>query len=174
MAIPEQPIERETLEELLPRVRPRLKQILARYRVPAHEAEDLIQEALIATFRKWDTIDDPEAWLLITLRNRCVIYWRKRRASLTNSVDMAILELLSEPQQAPQERDELRWDLAHLLHELSPRCRQLLRLRYHLGYDPQEVAAEMGYHPSSVRKVSRRCLMALTRALLTRDTPKSN
>ncbi|HEX5761090.1 MAG TPA: sigma-70 family RNA polymerase sigma factor [Thermoanaerobaculia bacterium] len=174
MAIPEQPLARETLEELLPRVRPRLKRILARYRVPPHDAEDLLQEAFIATFQKWNQIQDPEAWLLITLRNRCVIYWRKRRASLYNAVDMAILELLSEPQVAPQERDELRLDLDHLLEGLSARCRRLLHLRYQLGYDSDEVAAAMGYHPSSVRKVSRRCVSALTFALLTRGPTKPN
>lgn len=174
MAIPEQPLVRETLEELLPRVRPRLKQILARYRVPPHDAEDLLQEAFIATYRKWETIQDPEAWLLITLRNRCVIYWRKRRASLYNAVDMAILDLLAEPVAAPQEREELHWDLEHLLRGLSARCRELLHLRYKLGYDSREIAEAMGYHQSSVRKVSRRCVSALTHALLTRRAPKAN
>ena len=121
MAVSDQPIGRETLDELLRRLRPRLKQVLSRYRVPAHDAEDLIQEALISTIQKWDTIQDPEAWLLVTLRNRCVVYWRKRRSSLYNSVDTAILELLSEPVAAPQERQELLWDLNQLLDELPER-----------------------------------------------------
>ncbi|HSF40516.1 MAG TPA: sigma factor, partial [Thermoanaerobaculia bacterium] len=94
MAVPDQPV-RESLDQLLRRLRPRLKQVLGRYRVPAHDAEDLVQEALISTIQKWDVIQDPEAWLLVTLRNRCVVYWRKRRNSLYNSVDTAILELLS-------------------------------------------------------------------------------
>lgn len=161
MAVPGQPMAREPLDELLPRVRPRLKQVLARYRVPAHDAEDLIQEALMSTVQKWEQINDPEAWLLITLRNRCVVYWRKRRASLYNAVDATILELLSEPQAAPQEKADLRWDLNFLLQALPARCQKLLRLRYHLGYDSDEVACEMGYHPSSVRKVTRRCMSAL-------------
>ena len=130
--------------------------------MPAHEAEDLIQEALVSTIQKWDQIQDPEAWLLVTLRNRCVVYWRKRRASLYSSVDLAILELLSEPEAAPQEKSELRWDLNNLLDQLPPRCRKLLKLRYGLGYDSAEVAETMGYHPSSVRKVARRCMAALT------------
>jgi len=162
MAVSGLPMAREPLEELLQRVRPRLKQVLARYRIPAHDAEDLMQEALISTIQKWEQINDPEAWLLITLRNRCVVYWRKRRSSLYSTVDAAILELISEPQAAPQEKAELRWDLNLLLQALPPRCQKLLRLRYALGYDSDEVAAEMGYHPSSVRKVTRRCMSALT------------
>jgi RNA polymerase sigma factor (sigma-70 family) len=159
---------RESLDQLLRRLRPRLKQILGRYRVPAHDAEDLVQEALVSTIQKWEEIQDPEAWLLVTLRNRCVVYWRKRRTSLYSSVDAAILELLSEPVTAPQEKAELRWDLKNLIDELPSRCRTLLRLRYGLGYDSAEVARQMGYHPSSVRKVARRCMAALTYQMVTR------
>jgi RNA polymerase sigma factor (sigma-70 family) len=172
MAVPDQPIGRESLDQLLRRLRPRLKQVLGRYRIPAHDAEDLVQEALISTIQKWDVIQDPEAWLLVTLRNRCVVYWRKRRNNLYNSVDTAILELLSEPVAAPQERSELLWDLNNLLEELPPRCRKLLRLRYGLGFDSGEVAERMGYHPSSVRKVARRCMAALTYQMVTRGFTK--
>jgi RNA polymerase sigma factor (sigma-70 family) len=161
-------VGKESLDHLLRRLRPRLKQILGRYRVPAHDAEDLVQEALVSTIQKWDEIQDPEAWLLVTLRNRCVVYWRKRRTSLYSSVDAAILELLSEPVTAPQESSDLRWDLQNLIDELPPRCRTLLRLRYGLGYDSAEVAEQMGYHPSSVRKVARRCMAALTYQMVTR------
>ncbi len=164
--------QRESLDQLLRRLRPRLKQVLGRYRIPAHDAEDLVQEALISTIQKWEVIQDPEAWLLVTLRNRCVVYWRKRRNNLYNSVDTAILELLSEPVAAPQEKAELLWDLNNLLDELPPRCRKLLRLRYGLGFDSTEVAERMGYHPSSVRKVARRCMAALTYEMVTRGFTK--
>src|SRR6185295_5559990 len=65
MAVSDQPVGRESLDQLLRRLRPRLKQVLGRYRVPAHDAEDLVQEALISTIQKWDVIQDPEAWLLV-------------------------------------------------------------------------------------------------------------
>ncbi|HXU45805.1 MAG TPA: sigma-70 family RNA polymerase sigma factor [Thermoanaerobaculia bacterium] len=172
MAVSDRPVGKESIEDLLERLRPRLKQILARYRVPAHDAEDLVQEALLSTLQKWGEIQDPEAWLLVTLRNRCVVYWRKRHTSLYNAVDAAILELLSEPEAAPQEKAEVRWDLDNLIEELPPRCRKLLRLRYGLGFDSGEVAAQMGYHPSSVRKVARRCMASLTERMLLRGFTK--
>src|SRR5258708_13286464 len=96
MAVSDQPIERESLEQLLRRLRPRLKQVLGRYRIPAHDAEDLVQEALISTIQKWEVIQDPEAWLLVTLRNRCEAsgswmtshFWMvEMRASCTRSED---------------------------------------------------------------------------------------
>jgi RNA polymerase sigma factor (sigma-70 family) len=174
MAVHDEPLERESIDELLLRIRPRLKQVLGRYRIPAHDAEDLVQEALVSTIQKWHEIQDPQAWLVVTLRNRCIVYWRKRRASLYNSVDMVLLELLSEPVVAPQERAELLWDLNNLLEELPPRCRKLLRLRYGLGYDSSEVAERMGYHPSSVRKVARRCMAALTYQMVVRGFAKED
>lgn len=177
MAVPYQPLgpgEKEPIELLLRRLRPRLKQVLSRYRVPAHDAEDLVQEALVSTIQKWGEIQDPEAWILVTLRNRCVVYWRKRRNSLYNSVDTVILELLTEPVAAPQERAELLWDLNDLMDALPPRCRKLLRLRYGLGYDSSEVAEQMGYHPSSVRKVARRCMAALTYQMVARGFSKED
>jgi RNA polymerase sigma factor (sigma-70 family) len=173
MAVPDQPVRKEPLEQLLRRLRPRLKQVMGRYRVPAHDAEDLVQEALVATLQKWDEIQDPEAWILVTLRYRCVVYWRKRRTSLYNAVDTVILELLTEPVAAPQERAELLWDLNDLMEDLPPRCRKLLRLRYGLGYDSSEVAEHMGYHPSSVRKVARRCMAALTYQMVARGFSKA-
>lgn len=175
MAVPDQPVlpsGKEPIEQLLRRLRPRLKQVLSRYRVPAHDAEDLVQEALVATVQKWNEIQDPEAWIVVTLRNRCVVYWRKRRNSLYNAVDTVILELLTEPVAAPQERAELLWDLNDLMEQLPARCRKLLRLRYGLGYDSSEVAEQMGYHPSSVRKVARRCMAALTYQMVARGFSK--
>jgi RNA polymerase sigma factor (sigma-70 family) len=172
MAVPDQPVGKEPLDQLLRRLRPRLKQVLARYRVPAHDAEDLVQEALVATIQKWSEIQDPEAWILVTLRNRCIVYWRKRRSNLYNSVDTVILELLTEPVAAPQERAELLWDLNGLMEDLPARCRKLLQLRYGLGYEPSEVAEQMGYHPSSVRKVARRCMAALTYQMVARGFSK--
>jgi RNA polymerase sigma factor (sigma-70 family) len=174
MAVPDKPVGKEPLEQLLRRLRPRIKTVLSRYRIPAHDAEDLVQEALVATIQKWPEIQDPEAWILVTLRNRCVVYWRRSRASLYNSVDTVILELLTEPVAAPQERAELLLDLNDLMEDLPARCRKLLRLRYGLGYDPAEVAEHMGYHPSSIRKVARRCMAALTYQMVARGFSKED
>jgi RNA polymerase sigma factor (sigma-70 family) len=178
MAVPDQPptgpLGREPLEALLRRLRPKLKQVLARFRIPAHDAEDLVQESLVATIQKWSEIQEPEAWILVTLRNRCIVYWRKRRSALYDSVDTVILELLTEPVAAPQERAQLLWDLNDLLDELPPRCRKILRLRYGLGCDSAEVAHYMGYNPSSVRKVARRCMAALTYQMVARGFSKDD
>lgn len=154
-----------SLEELLRVLQRRLERILFRYQIPPEDSEDVLQEAVLTLIYKRAKIRDPEAWLVATLRNRCLMYWRSKRSRLYDAVDMAILELVAKPGATPQERQEIQADLERALSELPDRCRSLLRLRYGLGYKPAEVAERMGYQPSSIRKITTRCLAALTRQL---------
>jgi RNA polymerase sigma factor (sigma-70 family) len=155
-----------SLEEILARAEPRLKRVLSRYRIPAQDADDLLQETFLIMVSKAGSIRNPDAWLVATLANRCIIYWRKHRAKLWDLVDTAILEMLADVEAPPQENAELRYDLDSLLSHLPDRCRSLLRLRYGFGCSTAETAERMGYCKSSIRKVTRRCLAALTEQLL--------
>lgn len=154
-----------SIETLVPRLQPKLRRVLARYRVPLEDAEDILQQSFLDLVYKQKSIYNPEAWLLATVRNRCIIYWRKRRSQVCESVDLAILDLLAQPEQPRQSGALLRHDLERVLDQLPKRCRALLRLRYGLGYKPAEVAEALGYQPSSVRKVTSRCLSRLTQQL---------
>ncbi len=155
-----------SLEDFLQRVRPRLKAQFQRYRIPPQDTEDLLQQALLALIYQRRAIRDPEAWLVGTVRNKCLLYWRTQRRKLYESVDATVLECLAEPQMPAQEMLDVRRDLSAALGKLPERCRSLLSLRYGLGYEPAEVAEELGYSQNSVSKVTQRCLAALTRGLL--------
>jgi RNA polymerase sigma factor (sigma-70 family) len=155
-----------SLEEILLRMEPRLKRVLSRYRIPAQDADDLLQETFLIMISKAGSIRNHDAWLLATLANRCIIYWRKHRSRLWDLVDTAILELLADGEAPAQERSDLRYDLDTLLANLPDRCRSVLRLRYGFGCSTAEAAERTGYCKSSIRKVTRRCLAALTEQLL--------
>ncbi|HET9211840.1 MAG TPA: sigma-70 family RNA polymerase sigma factor [Thermoanaerobaculia bacterium] len=155
-----------SLDEILARAAPRLKRVLSRYRIPAQDADDLLQETFLIMVSKAGSIRNPDAWLVGTLANRCIIYWRRHRAKLWDLVDTTILELLAEVEAPPQESAELRCDLDSLLSHLPDRCQSLLRLRYGFGCNTAETAERLGYCKSSIRKVTRRCLAALTEQLL--------
>jgi RNA polymerase sigma factor (sigma-70 family) len=155
----------ESLNKLLPKVQSRLERILCYYQIPPQDAEDLIQDSVVTLLYKWEKIHSAEAWLLATLKRRCLMYWRSRRSRLTDAVDTAILELLAQPASPSQEKAELSHDLVRALECLPVRCQNLLRLRYGFGYKPAEVADRMGYRTSSIRKVASRCLAALNRQL---------
>lgn len=158
---PSFPSDGAALEKLLRRLRPRLRYMLQRFRVPPEDAEDLVQEALLAALVKWERIHNPEAWLLATLKNRCLLYWRRRRQERLSTVEDEVLEGLTRPQPAPQESEQAGRDLEALLAALPERHRDLLRLRYLQGLSPAEVAARLGYRQASVRKVASRSLSRL-------------
>ncbi len=145
--------------------------VFARFRIPEQDAEDLLQQALLTYVRKRHTVRDPESWLVGTLRNRCLKYWRARRRSLYIAVDEALLESLATPGETSQERADLRRDLSTAMGRLRPRCRSILGLRYGLGCEPRETARRLGYKESSIYKLVERCLAALSSQLL--ETPHS-
>jgi RNA polymerase sigma factor (sigma-70 family) len=159
------------LEHLVENLRPRLKRILRRYGVPPHDADDLLQEAFLAVLGKWESIDNKEAWLIGTLRHRCARYWRQRRSSVLEAVDSALLEALSRPQPAPQERAALVWDLESVFLTLSVRHRAVLWLRFGLGLSTEEVADRLGYCPASIRKLTLRSLARLRLAVAPPQPP---
>lgn len=155
-----------SLEELLRGLEPRFRMVFARFRIPVQDSEDLLQQALLTYVRKRGTVRDPERWLLGTLRNRCLKYWRARRRCLYSAVDKAMLESVATSGRSPQEQADLRHDLNTALGRLRPRCRTILELRYGLGCAPQETAQRLGYKKSSIYKLVERCLAALSSQLL--------
>jgi RNA polymerase sigma-70 factor (ECF subfamily) len=151
-----------SFEELWERAGPRLKGLLWSYRIPVDDAEDLLQDTFYSLVYSTHEINDPEAWLLGTLKRQCLMYWRKRRRSLYAAVDETLLEWLATPIAPPQEREQLLADLESLIERLPPKCRKVLRLRFQLGYEPQEVAEKLGYSSTSIGKITQRCLAALS------------
>jgi RNA polymerase sigma factor (sigma-70 family) len=160
-----QPAGPSSIEELLAVVRPRVRRVFAQYRIPHQDAEDLLQEALIVTFRRWDDIRYKEGWLLVTLRHKCSIYWREKRGSRLQAVDPSFLEALSPAIPPEQEHEEMLWDLDTLFECLEERHSALLRLRYLSGISTTECARLLGYNASSVRKLSCRAVAKMLRLL---------
>jgi len=153
-------------EDFLKGVEPKLKRILAIYRIPSEDAEDLLQQALLALLYQWERVRDPERWLFGTVRRHCLMYWRTNRRRIYLAVDWELLDVFRDPTIPTQERADLICDLKCLIDRLPPRCQKVLRLRYRLGYEPPEVAAKLGYQKSSIGKITNRCIAALSRELM--------
>ncbi len=166
MATPERTENSAPFEEFLKAVEPKLKRLLATYRIPSEDAEDVLQQALLALLYQWERVRDPESWLFGTVKRHCLMYWRMHRRRIYSAVDSTLLEWLSTPAAPSQEREDLLCDLENLIDRLPSRCRSLLRLRFRLGYEPLEVADKLGYRASSIGKITTRCLAALSRELL--------
>ena len=155
-----------TFERFLKAMGPKMKRVLAANNIPVEDTEDVLQQALLALVYQWDSIRDPESWLLGTLRRHCLMYWRNHRRRLYSAVDSTLLECLSQPMAPPQERSDLLYDLRHMIERLPARCRSLLELRFQLGYEPAEVARRLGYRDSSIGQITNRCLAALAREMV--------
>ncbi|MBW8876026.1 MAG: sigma-70 family RNA polymerase sigma factor [Acidobacteria bacterium] len=151
----------ETLEELVKRIRFRLKTILRSFDIPFQDAEDLLQDSFLEAFRKWESIYDKESWLLGTLRVKCWNYRKKRRLHPSPVLGVPSLEELCPPQPPPQEKRDEALDLQTLLGVLDPRHQQVLWLRFGMGFTPHEVAERLGYCHSSVRKLTLRAVARL-------------
>jgi RNA polymerase sigma factor (sigma-70 family) len=153
----------ESLDEMVRRMRHRLKLVLRSYDIPFQDAEDLLQDSLLEALRKWDSIYNRECWLLGTLRFKCSNYWKRIRTKIPQSMDLPDLEELCEPLPPPQEKVDEAFDLRHTLSGLDPRHRRALWLRFAMGFTPQEVADQLGYSHSSVRKLTHRAVLRLRR-----------
>ena len=164
----------QVIETLLGELRPRLQQILWHYEIPAQDAEDLVQEILISLVRRFDSVRDPEAWLVTALKYQCFLYWRKRRSRLYDLGDDTLLEVLAPPRACPAEQVDRSCDLGRLLPSIPARCRRNLELQYGLGLTPKELATELGYQRSSISNIVRRCVAALTAKLLAADSRKGS
>ncbi|HYU33522.1 MAG TPA: sigma-70 family RNA polymerase sigma factor [Thermoanaerobaculia bacterium] len=155
-----------TIHDLFITLSPRLKRIVARFRIPPAEAEDLVQEACLALVRHWAAIENPEAWLVRTLSRMCCTWLRRQRQRRwLQYLDEQILEAIAPAEEPPQERAELFLDMETLLAVLPRRSQQLVALRYGLGMTNEEIAARLGYRPASISKLSERVLERLRRSL---------
>jgi RNA polymerase sigma factor (sigma-70 family) len=134
--------------------------------IPAQDAEDVLQQCMLAFVRKASTIDNPEAWLIGAVRRECLMYWRRRYRCLYEQVDSILLEDVCCEAAPSPEHDVLMRDLDLAIGRTSGRCKDVLRLRYRLGYENEEVANRLGYQSSGIRKIVSRCIAALSNSVL--------
>ena len=132
-----------------------------------HEAEDLVQEALGKTMRRWSRSrpDDPVAYVRRVMVNTHLTKWR-RWGSRVRLGDVPEVAADDTSLQRSHDRDLLRRALA----ALPPRQRAVLVLRYLEDMPDSEIAALLGCQQATVRSQAARGLAAL-RPLLARAGP---
>ncbi len=146
------------------RLRARLRGILYRYRIPPQDAEDLVQTALLAMIAKWDEIQTPNVWLCGTLENCCREYLRERHRYAARFLELDSMEL-DPATEGHCPRHDLRIDLDRLLLLLPAGHRQLVVLRFRLGFGAAEAARATGLAGGSGRQTLRRSLARLRAAV---------
>ena len=124
-------------------------------------AEDVVQEVLIRTHKRWQQIGElerPELYVRKMVVNE-YLSWRRRSWRLipfgaAHDIDR---RLVADHAQAHAERDALLAELG----KLPRRQRTVLVLRYYEGLPDNEIADVLGCTPGAVRGYASRALAAL-------------
>jgi RNA polymerase sigma factor (sigma-70 family) len=114
------------------------------------DAAELMQDAFLKLWERWDRIDriaDPRGYLFrvalngFRMRTRTALRATRRLVPVASSTD-------------PFDEVDLREDVRRMLLQLSPRQRTALVLIDQYGYGSEEAARIMGIRPSTVRALA--------------------
>ncbi|MFF8919602.1 RNA polymerase sigma factor [Streptomyces sp. NPDC015032] len=112
-----------------------------------HVAADIAQDTMLSAYERWDTIDQPRAWVH-TVASRALL---RKLASCEEQP----VEQVPEPTSLLADPDaiaawEARHDLLPLLRSLPPRQRQVLAWALS-GFTPGDIAEQLGMNDDAVR-----------------------
>ncbi|MGC5583904.1 SigE family RNA polymerase sigma factor [Ornithinimicrobium sp. W1679] len=124
------------------------------------QAEDLLQEALVALAEKWETVEHPDAFVRRVIYRQRVSWWRRSRHEL-------VVDRLPEAGvDDGAERRARDAEVHDVLRTLPPRQRAALVLRYFEDLTEAQTAEVMGVATGTVKSLSHQAV-ARMRAELT-------
>jgi RNA polymerase sigma-70 factor (sigma-E family) len=125
-----------------------------------HDAEDLVQTALVKVVRAWSRIerqDDPYVYARAVLANTAASRWRRRR----RYDELTAGHRGPAPVPDPAGAVVLREAVWQALHTLPPRTRAVLVLRYFEDLTEAQIAATLGCSVGAVKSQASRGLARL-------------
>lgn len=135
---------------------------------PLQEAEDLTAETYARAWKTRQRFDSNEqaalGWLLRVARNLAIDLSRRRK--VRNIDEKVPVELLAAPTLSPEidvitrEQIAILWQM---LDTLPDDIREMLVLRYMLGWQVRQIAAYLGTHENNVTVTIKRTLKSLQR-----------
>jgi RNA polymerase sigma factor (sigma-70 family) len=114
------------------------------------EAADLMQDAFLKLWERWDQIDriqDPVAYLFRVAINGSRMRARAARRATRRQIPLGVVR-------DPFDDVDLREDVRRMLEALAPRQRAALVLLDLYGYGSEDAARIMGVRPSTVRALA--------------------
>lgn len=115
-----------------------------------HEAEEVVQDAVLALGRSWRTVDNPAAYLRRSVVNGAIGLLRRRDVAERNRVDPP-----------PPEMPRYLVEMHDCLLRLPERQRAAIVLRYLERLDDADIAQVLGSRRSTVRSLISRGLTTL-------------
>jgi RNA polymerase sigma-70 factor, ECF subfamily len=126
-----------------------------------HDAEEVMQDAFLNVFERWDRVrqmEDPTGYLYRTAFN--VFKRRSRRAAMALRRTLGVGEIVDEFAAA-----DARFMVEEGLSELSPRQRAAIVLTELLGYNSEAAGKMLGVRPVTVRALASQGRAVMKRTL---------
>jgi RNA polymerase sigma-70 factor (sigma-E family) len=127
-------------------------------------AEDVVQDAFLGLYRRWDKLSDPEraiSYARSSVLNGCRDVLRKR----SRKIPAALLDPDAESAEARAVLSEEHREVLTALRRLPDRQREAVVLRHCMGLPEEEVARAMNVSRGTVKSTSHRGLAALAKIL---------
>ncbi|MFI6351027.1 SigE family RNA polymerase sigma factor [Streptomyces sp. NPDC050560] len=127
------------------------------------DAQDLLQTALVRTYRRWEGIADKslaDAYLRRVMINTRTEWWRAKKLD-----EVPTDEVPEAPVDDPTEQYADRALLVDVLNVLTPRQRRVVVLRHWEQMSTEETAAALGMTVGTVKSALHRALARLRREL---------
>jgi RNA polymerase sigma-70 factor (ECF subfamily) len=143
----EAPADPTSFEELFLDVHDRLYRALYFVTGSSADAEELMQDAFLKLWERWDrldTIEDPVAYLFRVALNGVRMHARRARMAGRKVVPTA-------GSRDPFDDVNVREDVRRMLRGISPRQRTAIVLTDIFGYSSEQAARIMGIRPTTVR-----------------------
>ena len=147
------------------KVYPQLYRTALFYMQNQQEAEDAVQDAVLAAYEKFHQLRDREKfapWIMQILVNRCrrrMKTWFRREKDIDGISPSQEVELSSEPDFATA------LAVKQVFWELKEEERMIVALSVFGGYTSEEVAGILGRNHSTVRSKYRRALQKMRKKL---------
>ena len=152
---------RRALERIAKLLRARVRRGLAKIGRGPEDAEDIVQEALLAVHLKrqtWDADKPVEPWVAAIARYKLVDHLRRR--GFHNHVD---IDEIADTLAAVPDETAAAIDRDHLLSALPERQRQIVEAFSIEGLSAREVSDRMGMTEGAVRVALHRALKRMAR-----------
>lgn len=137
----------------------------ARLRSAPEDAEDLVQETLIAIHTRRDAYDASypvTAWIYAIARYRLIDHWRRNKK---RGEQIPIDDVPSLFTAATDEASDAKRDVMRLLDTLPPKQREAIRLVKLEGVSVKDAAAQTGLSESDVKVSAHRGLKTLMKMM---------
>lgn len=144
----------ENLEEVLINEMKVVFKSLIKMGVTKEDTEDIVQDTLYKALKYIDSIDSrtARAWLFrVALNEFYNIYRKNKRNICININDIDILDFLTESAEDTVIGSEKEKDVRDTLEKLQPVYRELLTLKYIIGFSYRDISEFTGYSKDKVK-----------------------